>query len=257
MNQGILGYPGRVEFVQGMVGEVRNLVMKPNAAVPVTQLDVSWDDLVVGSLDGTSARRIGAGGLTGNFLFAGPNGMDGQALGSLNWYYVWVVWNGFAAALLFSTSNVTPFLASSGGWTHVALVGEVHYDGGLRINGLIYYMGAIRRFESNSSGLAALNTTVTFPHRLGRTPAWLQARLLCVTAEFGYVAGEELTIDSSTASQGSNPIASVYVDATNVTVVAASSMTVAATPAVPDKAAPGTLRLLTPANWGWKVVAST
>lgn len=57
-----------------------------------------------------------------------------------------------------------------------------------------------------------INTTSgnTFLHGLGHIPGGLQVRLVCVTANNGYVVGDEIPIESVMANDGNNDDGGTY-----------------------------------------------
>jgi hypothetical protein len=239
-----------------IAGAVRNLVLKATAASGVDDdLTVTADEVV---LKDTGGNAVSVSSFNQTMNPTGVNGANAFDTGSPttgNWYYVWVIWDGTNARLLGSASATAPTMPT--GYTHKGLVGEWYYETTTNPRGIITY-GERKVFEmTDTGGIPALNTKRNFAHRLGRVPKWVQMRLVCGAAEFGYAVGDEIAQASVLASAAGTQFANVYADATNVTVVDGAAFTAANTPQIEDKTTPATIRNATAASWNYKVIAST
>lgn len=114
----------------------RNLVFKPNAATPTTQLDIDADSIDLVGRTGNVANVVithQASNFTIDATGTGQNGLDTGALANDTWYYAWVAWNKSTGTYysLLSTSAA----AGSVTWadaTHdvfVRMVGTVRTNG--------------------------------------------------------------------------------------------------------------------------------
>jgi len=254
MNQGILGYPGRIENIQGIAGEVRNLVIKANTGTPITKLDVSFDDCLVATQDGR-VRSIGAQSLTANYAFVGKNGLDVGAAAGASWYYVWVIWNEWEAALLLSLSSTAPQIPA--GFTHKGLVGESNYDGTTSLRGFILYFPGRKEFRmTGTGGLPARDVETVFTHRLGGTPGTVQCRMVNNSTEGNYSVGDELPLEFVTndIATGGNPF-NAAIDATTVRIVNGAAYDTAILQVLNKTTF--ALTTMTRAKWDYKVIASS
>lgn len=144
--------------INGMVGSYKNLVV---ARASATAVDVDADFIIVWDSN-NRAKLLSAVNLTGAITSSGANGLDAGTEASGTWYYIWVIYNGSAAALLLSTSATAPTLPS--GYTYKALVSAVRNDGssnfvGFNDNGSLYvYSTGQALFSGTGAGISNINT---------------------------------------------------------------------------------------------------
>lgn len=107
------------------------------------------------------------------------------------------------------------FSTNFGNWTRVALAGYLDWitNNAPRTTNTATYTGTNRP--------VAVNLLHTNAHGLGGMPTLLQWRLVCVTNDQGYLAGEELTSVGGLNNPG-GPLLSEWADATNLYVKLAS-----------------------------------
>lgn len=110
---------------QGIRGHSRNLKTANGASNPNFEVTATADELVVKNSAG-DARLLNAVNVTGSIAVSGVNGLDTGTEASSTWYYVYVIYNNTAAALLFSTSPTAPTLP--GGYSFYALVGAIYNE---------------------------------------------------------------------------------------------------------------------------------
>lgn len=154
--------------VNGMVGSYKNLVA---LRASVTTVDVDADFIIVWD-SSNRAKLLSSVNLTGAITSSGANGLDTGTEASGTWYYIWVIYNGSAAALLLSTSSTSPTLPS--GYTYKALVSAVRNDGSsnfvnFKQNGNVYSYVSWQSTASGNVGTGSwvsIDTTAYIPSAL-------------------------------------------------------------------------------------------
>mgnify|MGYP001569423334 CR=1 FL=1 len=95
-------------------------------------------------------------------------------------------------------------------------------------------------FESAEQNIVTNTDTGGIAHGLGSTPKFFAALIRCKTAEYGYAVGDEvMLVTSNTSIEGLGG----YVNAANVGFVISVDVRII------DRATPGTVRIITMANW--------
>lgn len=109
---------------------------------------------------------------------SGANGLDTGASAINTWYYVWVIWNGAAAAGLLSLSSSAPTMPN--GYTHKAMIGAIRTDATANK----FPLGFTQLDKSVSPKIAAGANVTTLPTlasgiagALGGAPTWVAIAL--------------------------------------------------------------------------------
>lgn len=89
------------------IESVNGLVIKNNAGIPNTQIDVAKTKAILCNTTDYCVRT-GNATLTINGATTGANGLDTGSLANNTWYYIYIIHTGSAAAGLISTSATTP-----------------------------------------------------------------------------------------------------------------------------------------------------
>ena len=88
-----------------------NLYIVNNTGTPNSEVNVSYDELVMNNTSGGAVRATNQS-FTINCGTTGANGLDAGALAASTWYYVFGISNGTTAAGLMSTSSTAPTMPS-------------------------------------------------------------------------------------------------------------------------------------------------
>ncbi|WP_128947141.1 hypothetical protein [Bradyrhizobium zhanjiangense] len=107
-------------------GGFSNLVIKNNASVPNTRVDVTADSLTIPNMLAGGVRHTGVS-FTINTANVGLNGMDVGTLPASSWVYIWAISNGATVGGLASTSATAPTMPA--GYTNRYRIGAMLTDG--------------------------------------------------------------------------------------------------------------------------------
>jgi hypothetical protein len=103
--------------------------------------------------------------------------------------------------------------------------------------------------QANQTPLPVVNTQFSFAHGLGVVPVSAHFELVCLTAEYGYVAGDVFALPLYTTGSYWAPFLT-WANATTVGTIGPSG----ANWVVPHKTT-GVGNVATPANWAWRFKA--
>lgn len=131
---GPTGATGATGAAAGPVnGEVRGLKVTNNAGTPSTKIDISATAAVMVNGSGTSQRATSVAvtiDLTTGTGTSAANGMDGEARGTSNWLYLYLINNGsVTAGLATLTSPLSGSPTLPAGYTYLTYVGAMRVDG--------------------------------------------------------------------------------------------------------------------------------
>jgi len=150
-----------------IAGGYKNLVIKNNASVPNTSIDLTADAVTVETSGGV-AYRLSSVSVTINATTTGANALDAGALGVSTWYAVYAIYNPTTAtaAGLISTSFTSPTLPS--GYTASVRLGAVRTTSGSifyqtkQVGNRTQYVCTAGSLPSMASGSAGSISTPTF-----------------------------------------------------------------------------------------------
>lgn len=102
--------------------DVQNLKVSNNSTTPNTKIDVSWNNLIVGTIQTQQTSTITLDAAT-----TGVNGLDTGSLAANTWYYLFAISTGSTTNSLLSTSSTSPTMPS--GYTNKRLISTFRTDG--------------------------------------------------------------------------------------------------------------------------------
>lgn len=109
-----------------ITGSSRKLYIGTNAALPLSRLDVSADEIIVKDTGGVPAI-IKLLSVVVDIGVVGLNGLDAGTEAAGTWYYVWAIANAAGSTgCILSTSTTAPTMP--GGYTFKALIGVVRNE---------------------------------------------------------------------------------------------------------------------------------
>lgn len=114
------------KVVPGIVATARNLIAKNNVSTPLSQADITADEILLKDSTGLGFVAT-AVSVTAAITASGLNGLDTGSEAANTWYYLWLIYNGTTVGSLLSISSTAPTLPS--GYTFKALIGRVRNDG--------------------------------------------------------------------------------------------------------------------------------
>ena len=106
----------------------RNLVIENNSGTPLSQLDISADEVIMQNSDDKSLK-FDVISETVNIATGGDGGLDTGSEANSTWYFIWLIGktDGTVSSIL-SLSSTTPTMPS--GYTYKALMGAIYNDSG-------------------------------------------------------------------------------------------------------------------------------
>jgi hypothetical protein len=108
----------------------------------------------------------------------------------------------------------------------------------------------LRQYASGNQTWTA-GGTITLAHGLGVVPSIFTFRLVCLTAEAGYTAGEIVVVGTNWNRADTTPVGfTPRIDSTNITIAYNSTSTIAIVPKTG-----GGITNITPANWALNILA--
>lgn len=164
------------------VGGIWGLTVAPNAATPLSKVDVAATALTLD--DGITPVQRRNVTLTADLAVSGANGLDTGSEAADSWYYLWVVDNGTASAALLSLSSTAPTMPS--GYTHKRRVGSIYNNGSSHIVAFVQ-IGDFVEIVNNGLGTFLTNGTASAYTSLSpnRPAAARRILLECVTGATG------------------------------------------------------------------------
>lgn len=140
--------------------DLQNLYVRYNSTTPNTKIDISWNNLIVGTTQ-TQQTSI----LTLDATTIGVNGLDTGSLANNTWYYLYAIHNGNTVASLLSISSTNPTMPS--GYTNKRLISSfltnnsAYFYKQVQFGDFVYYIVDGGTFRVISNGTASTFTTLS------------------------------------------------------------------------------------------------
>lgn len=177
-----------------------NLAITNNPGSPNTQLNVSYDELVMNTPSGAALRAVGQSFTINSANVGVVNGLDAGSIVANTWYYVWGISNGAIVGGLLSSSSSAPSMPA--GYTFKKRIGTIRAGAGGIFVGTSQRQRRVQ-FINGGNGLTTLPTIISGASGNPATPVYTAVSVGAFVPPTSISIGVVL----SNSAAGSNTIA--------------------------------------------------